>query len=121
MSMSQPCCESWLKAQEGELPPFKFCPWCGTKKVDPTVAIIFGSEVTFHEEVPLADVAARCKYIWNHASEFSDYKDDSEGAYYSFLKFLWVRLPKGEEKLSDIAIETEKFGEAETTIRLMKQ
>lgn len=70
---------------------------------------IFGSEIQFDLVVLPEEIFEKCHHIWEHPSDYSDYKDNSEDAYYKFLKFLWVRFPDGkEERLCDIANTVEK-------------
>ena len=66
--------------------------------------LIFGSEVSFKLFVDESDVVNKCKDIWNNPEKYSNYKSGTEEAYYSFLKFLWVKYPNGEEqRLADVA------------------
>ena len=67
-------------------------------------ATIYGSEIDFNLEVPLAELEVKCQDIWKNASKYSHYRDESEEAYYDFTKFLWVKYPDGrpDERLCDI-------------------
>ena len=74
-------------------------------------AKIYGLESAEHftHECPVLHVSYVCWDIWKHPSKYSDYQDNTEGAYYGFLKYLWVHFPDGtEKKLSDIATEQEE-------------
>src|SRR4030042_2940396 len=62
------------------------------------ICTIFGSEIQFEEKVVIADVAAKCYHLPNNPGLYSDYQNNTDGAYYGFLKFLWVRFPDGTEK-----------------------
>lgn len=74
-----------------------------TKNVAGPTCIIFGSEITFNMTVLESEIYKKSQDIWDHASKYSDYKDGSEEAWYSFIKFLWIRFPDGrEERLCDI-------------------
>lgn len=59
--------------------------------------LITGSEISFNLEVEECDIKTKAMHIWNHPSKYSDYNDGSEKAYYSFLKFLWIKYPDGKE------------------------
>ncbi len=54
--------------------------------------------------VPEEKIKEMCKEIWDNPDKYSDYKKDSDGAFYGFLKYLYVTFPDGEEKsLHDVA------------------
>lgn len=54
--------------------------------------------------VPEENIKQVCKEIWDNPDKYSDYKKDSEKAYYNFLKYLYVKFPDGTEKsLHDVA------------------
>lgn len=54
--------------------------------------------------VPEEKIKEVCKEIWDNPDKYSDYKKGSEGAYYHFLKYLYVKFPDGrEENLCSIA------------------
>lgn len=64
---------------------------------------IRGTEIVFEQIVAPADLEIICHDIWDHPEKYSDYQNGSDGAYYGFLKFLWVKFPDGTEKrLADI-------------------
>ena len=69
--------------------------------------LIYGLESAeiFKKECKESELISLCCDIWNHPSKYSDYKDGSEAAYYSFTKYLWVRYPDGrpDVHLVDIA------------------
>lgn len=54
--------------------------------------------------VPKENIKQVCKEIWDNPDKYSDYKKDSEKAFYIFLKYLYVKFPNGTEKsLHDVA------------------
>jgi len=58
---------------------------------------IFGSEITFEKIVSMDQVKDVCRDIWEYPNEYFDCGGNVD-AYYSFLKFLWVKFPDGSEK-----------------------
>jgi len=86
------------------------CEWTGKKwEVAKNKCIIFGTnkQKTFEKiVVDIKDVKAKCFDIWENVSNYSEYKNGSEEAFYEFSKFLWVKFPNGsEERLSALAHE----------------
>jgi len=70
------------------------------------ICTIFGNTIKFEEKIASADVAAKCYHIAKNPSLYSDYPNNSEEAYYEFLRFLWVKYPDGkEERLMVVAKE----------------
>lgn len=61
------------------------------------IAMIKGSEIDFKVLVEINNLPYRAKHIWDNPSQYSDWDDGSENAYYKFLKFLWIVFPNGEE------------------------
>lgn len=64
------------------------------------MALIFGvaKAADFREFRAIKDLESRCEHIWNNAHRFADVTQYGEDAWFNFLKYLWVRLPDGEEK-----------------------
>jgi hypothetical protein len=76
---------------------------------------IFGADKASRFKMKVTDnVESVCQDIWNHPSKYSEYQDNTDEAYYEFLKFLWVRFPDGtEERLADCVLNlkiNEHFG-----------
>lgn len=59
--------------------------------------MIKGSEVPFSVLVDRDNLPYRAQHIWDNPSQYSNYEDGSEDAYYKFLKFLWVIFPDGRQ------------------------
>lgn len=52
---------------------------------------------------PQEEITKIAKNIWNNPSKYSEFEDNSEDAYYKFLKFLWIDFPDDQRKrLADI-------------------
>jgi hypothetical protein len=63
-------------------------------------------EISFELFVSESDLKAKILDIWDNANEYWDVVANSENAYYSFLKFLWIDFPNGENiQLADYANE----------------
>ena len=58
---------------------------------------IFGSEIEFRKYCLESDLPEVTKHIWDHPSEYSDYKDGSEKAWSEFIKYLWIKFPNNRE------------------------
>lgn len=67
---------------------------------------IFSSESDFKLSVPEDTYRMTVKHIWERPEFYTNVKSQSSEAYYSFLKYLWIKLPNGEElRLAD-AVQT---------------
>jgi len=97
MMITEQAREAWEAAAEAAIT-------AASQQPAPTAMCkIYGSEVEFEMDVPEENLVRTCQYIWDNPQEFSDFKANSEGAYYGFLKFLWGRRPDGTEyRLDDI-------------------
>ncbi len=76
---------------------------------------IYGVEIAegFERKVYPHEIDKWLVDIWEHPSKYNDQvKDNSEQAFYRFLKFLWVKYPDGSEKrlVDTAAVRQEKYG-----------
>jgi len=84
--------------ERGSEPP-EWCPLSTAQRV----CKIIGSEIDFMLEVAECEIGAKAKDIWANPGDYWDVCNGTEGAYYKFLKFLWIEYPDGREvRLADI-------------------
>lgn len=76
------------------------------------IVMIKGSEVDFNVLVEINNLPYRVKHIWDNPSQYSDYQDGSEDAYYNFLKYLWIIFPDGKEMQLAQYIANQQFDPA---------
>ncbi len=62
------------------------------------LCVIYGSEIDFNLRVSVSRLVETCQDICDNVSKYSAYKEGTEEAYYSFLKYLWVSHPDGTDK-----------------------
>ncbi|MGW8300444.1 MAG: hypothetical protein ACWGNO_00165 [Desulfobacterales bacterium] len=61
------------------------------------IVLIKGTYVDFNLSIEINNLPYRAQHIWDNPSQYSDYPDGSEDAYYNFLKYLWIIFPDGKE------------------------
>ena len=68
---------------------------------------IYGTEIEFNRLVPLEKIAELAKKIWENPQNYSKYENNSEDAYYEFLKYLWIKFPGDMKdiKLTDFILK----------------
>jgi len=75
------------------------------------IVLIRGSEVNFNVLVEFNNLRYRAQHIWDNPSQYSDYPDGSDDAYYNFLKYLWVVFPDGKQvQLAEYIDKMETMG-----------
>jgi len=70
---------------------------------------IEGSEIPFHKECTVEELREVVEDIWLHPDKYSDYKPGTDGAYYGFLKYLWINYPDGTSEQLAAYAKGEKY------------
>lgn len=97
MNKYEKVCRDWLKdcpcPDQGYPDPCHECTSEFLKRLhefkeEESQCHIYGSEIDFSLFVRPDKIKSVCQEIWDHPSKYSDYQDNSDRAYYNFLKFL---------------------------------